>query len=88
MTPGKTPYLTNHIFLFRADSHEGLHLITCIVEKLQQIGWRLHCAIDVGAKLINEEETHAYSPDGSMMLFIKEDPTPLLNNNTRNQKQQ
>jgi hypothetical protein len=66
---------------FSADSHEGLHLLTCIVEKLQQTGWQLNCAIDVGAKLINEEETHAYSPDGSLMLFVREKTPDFGDNN-------
>lgn len=58
--------------MFRADSQEGLHLVSCIVEKLRVIGWQLNCALDVGAKLINEEESHAYAADGPMLLFIRE----------------
>ncbi|KAI6175914.1 hypothetical protein M3Y97_00742300 [Aphelenchoides bicaudatus] len=53
------------------DSHEGLHLIACIIEKLQQINWRLAWAIDIGAKLISEDEFHGYSQEGSMLIFTK-----------------
>lgn len=58
--------------IFSVDSHEGLHLLSCIIEKLRLIGWLLHSAIDLGAKLVNEEESNAYSADGPLILFVRE----------------
>lgn len=55
------------------DCHEGLHLLANLVEKLRPTGWLLHCAVDVGARLVNAEESHAYSTDGNMIIFVRED---------------
>ncbi|KAI6200620.1 hypothetical protein M3Y96_00753200 [Aphelenchoides besseyi] len=67
------------------DCSEGLHLLVCIIEKLKLCGWHLHCSLDVGARIVNEEDSHAYSADGSMVLFIRNDILISLNNDPTNE---
>ncbi|KAI6198326.1 hypothetical protein M3Y99_01883400 [Aphelenchoides fujianensis] len=56
-----------------ADCVEGIHLLVCLIEKLRLCGWVLHSGLELGARMVNDEETHGYSADGSMMLFIRSD---------------
>lgn len=46
------------------ETASGLHLLVFIAERLHQMGWRLLCSMDLGAKVNDDDDAHLWVPLG------------------------